>query len=66
MFYFGRREFIVSKRLTAVIILEANIVHVESKQGKNCSVQIECVSWQSLEANGTTSDLVMNLSGSNC
>lgn len=32
--------FIVSMHLAAVIILEANIIHLEPKQGKNCSVQI--------------------------
>lgn len=58
--------FVVSMRLAAVIILEANIIHLESKQGKNCSVQIECASWQTLEASGATSDLVRNSSGSNC
>lgn len=34
--------FIVSMHLASVIILEANI-HLEPKQGKNCSVQIESV-----------------------
>lgn len=45
MSYFGGRDFIASMCLAAVLTLEANIIHLEPKQGKNCSVQREHVSW---------------------
>jgi hypothetical protein len=35
----------------AAITLEANIINLEAKQGKeNCSIETGHVSWQSLEA----------------
>lgn len=59
MSYFGRRDFIVSVRLAAVITVEPKF-HLEPKQGQNCSVQIEHVSSWNLEASRATSDLVQN------
>ena len=44
MLYFGGRDFRVSMCLAAIITLEANIIHLEPKQGENCSVQTERIS----------------------